>query len=75
MTPNEIKIELLKNNKTVTQIAHSCTAKLGRTIFREQISMCIHKKREYPEIREVIAMELGTSVETLFGRSFSNSAF
>jgi lambda repressor-like predicted transcriptional regulator len=62
MTPNEIRAELMLKGSSPTKIAE----KAQRS--KPEVSMCINGDRIYPEIREVIARELGRPIEKVFGK-------
>ena len=61
MTPTEIKILLLREGYTITGLALEFSCK------REELSMCIHKHRVYPELQEKLAVKLGYTREQMFG--------
>jgi lambda repressor-like predicted transcriptional regulator len=61
MTTIEIKIELLRQGKTISGLAREFGC------LREELSMCIRKVRIYPRLRRLLAAELGISEEQLFG--------
>lgn len=69
MNSKDIKILLLTNDLTVTELAKNCQRRLGRKVRREEVSMCIHKHRNYPIVQKAIADELGLKVEVLFGHT------
>lgn len=73
MNSKQIKILLLENDLTVTSLAESCERRMGRRVRREEVSMCIHQRRSYPEVQRAIAEELGVTVDTLFGQTKLNS--
>ena len=68
MTRKEIKIILLQKDLTVTSLAEE----LG--VRRQELSMCIHGAREYPEIRKKLADRLGFSVEQMWPESSAKRA-
>ncbi len=68
MTPLEIKFLVLKKFGTIT----ACAKSLG--CYREELSMCIRRAREYPHIREKLAATLGKPVEQLFGNESRRKA-
>lgn len=61
MTPTEIKIELLRQGKSITDLARKFGCR------REELSMCIRQVRIYAHLRKRLAAELGYSVEHMFG--------
>lgn len=71
MTPIEIKILLMRHGKSINSIARHYSQTTGNhnlESIRKRFSMCIHREREYPELRRFIANEIGKSVEQLFGK-------
>jgi lambda repressor-like predicted transcriptional regulator len=61
MTPTEIKIELLRKGYSITGLAREFGCR------REELSMCVHQSRVYPEIQEKLARKLGYSRQHMFG--------
>jgi lambda repressor-like predicted transcriptional regulator len=60
MTPNEIRSEIMLKGLSLTRIAAKAKCTLP------EISMCISGARIYPEIRRVIARQLGRKVAEVF---------
>ena len=61
MTPKEIKRILFERDLKISGLAREFEC------FSQELSMCVHQKRPYPELREKLAKKLGMSVEELFG--------
>lgn len=70
MTPKQIKIILLENDLTISELAEEFGCR------RQELSMCIHQvpRRVYPELREKLASRLGMSVAQLFGTTHKAQA-
>ena len=60
MTPKEIKRMLFDRDLTIGELADRFGCK------REELSMCIHGHRVYPEIRKKLARTLKVPVKQLF---------
>ncbi len=60
MTPEEIKIILIRQKKTIAGLASTYTEKTGKPCRREEMSQCIRqvKYRTYPELRKFLEEEL-----------------
>lgn len=60
MTPEEIKIILIRKHVTIAGLAAAYEKKTGKTCSREAMSQCIRqvKYRQYPELREFLEAEL-----------------
>jgi hypothetical protein len=63
-----IKLLLVVNNLTVTDLAQKCELFLGKKVYREQVSLHIHGHRYYPELNQPIANELGVNIAQLIGK-------
>lgn len=61
MSPIEIRVILLRSGLTITGLAEEFGC------YRQELSMTINGRREYPRLREFLARKLGYSVEQLFG--------
>ena len=68
MTPTEIKIELLRKGKSITDLA----SKFG--CRRQELSMCIRQVRIYPRLRRLLAAELEYTEEQMFGSQQAKQA-
>jgi lambda repressor-like predicted transcriptional regulator len=66
MTKKQIKIMLIEKDFSVAGLAREFGC------FREQLQMCIDRRREYPELRKKLAKRLGVSVEVLFPKDASS---
>lgn len=64
----KIKLLLIINDLTVTQLAARCSHRLNKKIYREQVSQHIHGHRRYPELCQPIADELGVTLEQILGK-------
>ena len=73
MTPNEIRIELLKRNLSITGLAKKFSD-TGTPCRRQELSMMIRGVRVYPVLRKRLAKELGISVNRLFCRCTRQAA-
>lgn len=64
-TPNEIRIELLRRNLSISNLARKFD-NTGTPCRREELSMVVRQVRIYPAIRERLARELKIPVHVLF---------
>jgi len=61
MTPTEIKIMMLRKGYSIAGLAREFGCR------REELSMCIHRQRIYPELQEKLASKFGYTREQMFG--------
>jgi hypothetical protein len=68
MTPKQIKIILLENDLTIQGLADEFGCR------RQELSMCINQRRNYPSLQEKLAERLRKSRIELFGNCLQINA-
>jgi predicted amino acid racemase len=68
MSPIEIRVLLLRRGLTIQGLADEFGC------YRQELSMTINRRRDYPALREQLAQKLGLTVEQLFGQQSRKAA-
>ncbi|HYX71991.1 MAG TPA: hypothetical protein VE732_04415 [Nitrososphaera sp.] len=72
MTPTERKRAVEDKYGSINNLAQMLSKKLStkrrkRTVRREELSMCIHGHRIYPDLQKLIAEAINRPLEEVFG--------
>ena len=70
MNPLDIKVELMRLGKgNLAALAREFERRLGKTVRREEVSMCVNQLRQYPLLQALIAEIIGKPREQVFGKT------